>query len=213
VEHPGLGDEPGEHDAHADARRAQVAAQALAEPAQAELRGRVDARPGRRGLARQRRHEQDVARAPRGHALAQPPGEDHRGPQVHLERTVDLLLAEAEQPARPGQRRVGDEDVDVRAEVREPPDLCAVPEVDGVDLGAADLRRERVEDGRAPAGEHEPRAGSVQAPRDRVPEPARGPGEEDRPAHELHRRGSCQAPPAARRRTSPALSRRPRPSP
>ena len=69
VEHAGVADEAGEHGRDADAARAEIAAQALAEAAQAELRGAVDRAARLAGLARQRRDEHDVAAPARRHPL------------------------------------------------------------------------------------------------------------------------------------------------
>jgi hypothetical protein len=96
-----------------DPARAQVLAQALGEAAQAELRRAVERGARRAALARQRRDEHEMARATRRHALAQGPGQHDRRAQIDVEGAVDLVDVEAQQVAGGGQRRVGDEHIDV----------------------------------------------------------------------------------------------------
>ena len=69
VEHARVADEAREHHGHADAA-ARRSSRSAGEAAQAELGRPVDRAAGAGGLARQRRHEHDVAGAARGHGLA-----------------------------------------------------------------------------------------------------------------------------------------------
>ena len=79
----------------------QVAAQALPEAAQAELRRAVDARPG--GCWSCPASDEMKTRWPHSlgdHRLRQVSREDHRRAQVHLQRAVDLLVGVLQQRAR-----------------------------------------------------------------------------------------------------------------
>ena len=185
VEHARVAHEAGEDRADADAARAQVLAQALREPTQAELRRAVDRGPRGADLAGERGHEDQVTAAARDHRLRQRARQHHRGAQVHRQRAIDLLDAERRQQARTGQPRVGDERVDVGALVRQALDRLRVGEVDG-QRARARLGGEWLEDLGAPPGEHELGAGRAQAPRDGMAQTARRAGEQDGPPGEVH---------------------------
>jgi hypothetical protein len=131
VEHARVAHEAGEDRADADAAGAQVLAQALGEPAQAELRRAVDRGTRWADLPGQRGHEDEVAAAARDHPFGELARAHHRGAQVHRERAVELLDGVRHELARTGQPGVGHEHVDVGALARQPLDRLRVGEVDG----------------------------------------------------------------------------------
>ena len=121
----------------------------------------------------------------RRHALPEQAREHDRRPEVDLEGPVDLVHGEVEQVAGGRQRRVGDEGVDVGAGAGELLDRGAVGQIDG-QRPAADLGRQGLEDVGATAREDEGRAGAVEVAGQRVADPARGAGEQNGTAAEVH---------------------------
>ncbi len=126
-----------------------------------------------------------MARAPRGHALAEQAAEHHRRAQVDVQRAVDLLDAEVQERAGGGHARVGHEDVGAGGLVRQALHRVGIGEVDG-EHAAAGLRRQRLEHVGAPAGQDERRARAGETARDRVADATRRAGDEGRAAGDVH---------------------------
>ena len=135
-----------------------------AEPAQAELRRRVERAARDRRAARQRRHEDEVPGAALAHRRHVQPRQHDRRAEVHVEHPVDLLLREGLQPPGAGHRRVRDDDVDVRVRLGQRADGVRVRQIGRRHDGVRDRRRERLEDVGSPAAEHEPRARAPRTP-------------------------------------------------
>jgi hypothetical protein len=132
----------------------EVLPEAEREAAEAELRGRVERRPGRRDLPREGRDDHDVPAPALDHAGREAVREGHGRAEVHVERAIDLLGRELEERPARGERRVGDEHVDVARLLREPLDVGARREIGDDDVGP-DLAGDPGERVRAPAAQHE----------------------------------------------------------
>src|SRR6202035_393010 len=110
-EHARLAYETGEDSGDAHAGAVQLGAHRSREATQAELGGVVDRAARRRRLARQRGHEQQVPAPALHHLRRQRVSHRDRSTQVHVERAIDLLHRERVEQAARGERRIGNEDV------------------------------------------------------------------------------------------------------
>src|SRR5690242_3177285 len=95
--------------------------------------------------------------------------EDHGRTQVHLQRAVDLLIGVLQQRSGARHGRVGDEEVDVAGFGEQALDLGGLLEVDR-ERARSQLVGERLEHVRAPPGQYELHAASVQRAGDRMPD-------------------------------------------
>ena len=98
----------------------------------------------------------------------------HQGPQVHVERPVDLLVGEIlDHPAR-RQRGVGDQRVHGARPVGQSQRSAGIREVRRQHLGAtAELRPDLLERVIAPAVQQHPRAACIERTRDAPQSPTR----------------------------------------
>ncbi len=125
-----------------------------------------------------------------GHPGRERVREQDRRAQVHVERPVDLLLAEAGHGAARRKRRVRHERVERPGPLQQRRQGVPVGEVGAHHRGvAAELRAQLLERVGAPAAQDHARAALGERPGDRLSDPAAGAREEDVAAGQLHRAG------------------------